>query len=72
MVTQLTIDPISDQIANQAFPVTVNALDNNGAAIAITGTVVLSDSTGTISPTTINFSNQSSATVNVTIGVRSR
>jgi adhesin/invasin len=64
-----TFAAIDDQAVNEAFGITVNALDDSSSPIAITATVTLTDSTGTISPTTVSFANQSSHSPNVTIGV---
>ena len=64
-----TFANIADQEANQVFPITINAIDDQGSPIAITQTVSLADSTGTIHPTVANFDNQSAKTFSVTIGI---
>lgn len=62
-------DSIGNQVFNVPFSITVRAIDNTGAPMVISQTVTLADSTGTLAPTTVAFANESSRTLNVTIGI---
>ena len=54
---------INDQTAGQPFSVTVTARDAYGNDVSHTGTVTLSDNTGTLSASDLVFSNQTSQTI---------
>ncbi len=60
---KFTIDTITNKIAGQDFEVTVRAKDANGNDVAHTGTVTLSDNTGTLTGSVLNFSNQTAVTI---------
>ena len=55
--------PIGDQNAGQSFSVTVTAKDQYENDVLHTGTVTLSDNTGTLTASDLIFSNQSSQTI---------
>lgn len=62
-------EPIPDQVVAVPFNVTLQAVDNLGMPMAITGGVALTDTTGTIWPTVAVFADESSRTMSVTIGM---
>ncbi|MCL4706623.1 hypothetical protein KJ068_15745 [bacterium] len=63
---EFSLIPLS-QTAGNAFMFSVTARDASGNAIPYTGTVTLTDNTGTLSPTSVVFSGQTSQTVNAVI-----
>jgi hypothetical protein len=66
-----TFDTIANQTTDYAFPITLQAWAYSGetTTIAITGTLMLTDSTGTIAPASTVVTNASSISLDVTIGV---
>lgn len=63
-LAEFVITPIANEIAGQLFSVTVMARDGNGNSVAHTGTVTLSDNTGTLTASPLVFTNQISQTIN--------
>ncbi len=62
-LASFAISAITNKIAGQDFSVTVTAKDANGNDVAHTGTVTLSDNTGTLTGSALNFVNQTSVTI---------
>ncbi|MEK7729271.1 MAG: hypothetical protein AAB354_12725, partial [candidate division KSB1 bacterium] len=62
-LASFTIDAITNKFAGENFSVTVTAKDANGNDFLHTGTVTLTDNTGTLTPSQLNFSNQTTVTI---------
>ena len=62
-LASFVLDAITDKTAGQNFSVTVRAKDANGNDFLHSGTVTLTDNTGTLTPTSLNFSNQAAVTI---------
>ncbi|MDZ7409441.1 MAG: hypothetical protein ONB51_09395 [candidate division KSB1 bacterium] len=60
---RFVIDTIGTQTAGQNFSVTVRARDANNNEVAYTGTVTLSDNTGTLTASALVFSGQTFRTI---------
>lgn len=63
-IDHFVIDPVPNQIAGQNFSLTIRAKDANENDVSFTGTVNLTDNTGTLTPTSVIFSSQASVTIN--------
>jgi len=66
-IDHFVIDPVANQVAGQNFNLIVRARDANDNEVAFTGTVNLTDNTGTLSPLSVTFINQTDATVSVRV-----
>ncbi len=62
-IDRFVIDPVSNQTAGQNFSLTIRAKDANNNDVLFSGIVTLTDNTGTLTPASVNFTNQAFVTI---------
>ncbi|NUM77843.1 hypothetical protein HUU40_26065, partial [candidate division KSB1 bacterium] len=62
-IDRFVIDTVPNQTAGQNFSLTIRAKDANNNDVLFSGDVTLTDNTGTLTPTSVTFSNQAFVTI---------